>query len=291
MALIPYRDVPQTDPLKLGPPLLVGGQVAEEFYCGDYSCDCATGHLRVGGVLMSVDLGTARIDFLDNQGGPARESLRRSVRAALGEGSIETLRKHYDDVRTFGKDLHFRYVDWSGIKPGELLLWQHAFRAEGIPLFTMGAEEPTGSEGETSEQKPSPKVTLGLQDAYCIEPRCDCKRVVWTVVVPQAGNTVSKVGVVNYSLVKKEPAVLETVGGVDPNSLFVLVANLLSSQPQLVTMYENRYRFMREQLSPLLAAQRQMKNQTKARPAVTANRNEACPCGSGKKYKKCHGAS
>ncbi len=291
MALIPYRDVPETDQLKLDPPLLIGGQVAEEFYCGDFSCDCATGHLRIAGVAMSVDLGTLRVDFLDNQGGAARESLRRSVRETLGKGAITTLRKHYEDVRGFGKNLHFRYVDWSGVKPGELVLWQHAFRAEGIPLFTMGADESTEGQGESSEQQPSPKVTIGLQDAYCIEPRCDCKRVVWTVVVPQAGNTVQKVGVVNYSLVKKEPAVLETAGGVDPNSLFVLVANLLSSQPQLVTMYENRYRFMREQMSPLLAAQRQMKSQTKARPVATANRNEACPCGSGKKYKKCHGAS
>ncbi|MBL8631852.1 MAG: SEC-C domain-containing protein [Myxococcales bacterium] len=292
MALIPYRDVPQASSPQLDPPLLIGGQVAEEFYCGDYACDCATVHLRIGGVVMSVDLGTRRVDFLDNQGGPARESLRRSVRDALGQGSIETLRKHYDDTRTFGKDLHFRYVDWSGVKPGELVLWQHAFRAEGIPLFTMGSEEPTGSEGEASEQKPAPKVTIGLQDAYCIEPKCDCKRVVFTVVVPQAGNTVQKVGVVNYSLVKKEPAVLETAGGVDANSLFVLVANLLSSQPQLVTMYENRYRFMREQLAPILAAQRQAKGQTKARPVVAAaQRNEACPCGSGKKYKKCHGAN
>jgi preprotein translocase subunit SecA len=115
--------------------------------------------------------------------------------------------------------------------------------------------------------------------------------VVWTVVVPGAGNTVQKIGVVNYSLPKKEPAVLESASGVEPNSLFVLIANLLSSQPQLVQMYENRYRFMREQVSPMLAAQRQMHKQTQGRPTATTGRNDACPCGSGKKFKKCHGAN
>jgi uncharacterized protein YchJ len=116
--------------------------------------------------------------------------------------------------------------------------------------------------------------------------------VVWTVVAPSAdGKRVQKIGVVNYSLPKKEPAVLEASPGVEPNSLFVLVANLLSSQPQLQTMYENRYRFLREQVTPLVAAQRQLRSQTQNRPSAAVGRNDSCPCGSGKKYKKCHGAS
>jgi len=292
MALIPYRDVPETEQLKLDPPFQVNGQLAEEFYCGDHACDCATGHLRIGGVVMSVDLGTMRVDFLDNQGGAAREALRKNVRSYLGNGAIEQMRKHYADVREFGKNLHFRYYDWSGVKPGEMVLWQHVFRAEGIPLFTMTSDEKPSEDGTTPEAKPAPQVTIGLQDAYCIEPKCDCKRVVWTVVVPGAGNTVQKIGVVNYSLPKKEPAVMEASTGVDPNSLFVLVANLLASQPQLVTMYENRYRFMREQVSPLLAGQRQLRSQAKTGGTVASvGRNDACPCGSGKKYKKCHGTN
>jgi hypothetical protein len=290
MALIPYRDLPETEQLKKDPPILVNGQPAAEFYCGDHSCDCATGHLRIGGVGMSVDLGTLRVDFLDNQGGPARESLRKAVREVLSGGAIEQLRRHYTEVREFGKQVHFRYFDWSGVKAGELVLWQHVFRAEGIPLFTMGAAEPEPS--ESPAEQPAPQVTIGLQDAYCIEPKCDCKRVVWTVVAPSAdGKRVQKIGVVNYSLPKKEPAVLEASPGVEPNSLFVLVANLLSSQPQLQTMYENRYRFLREQVTPLVAAQRQVRSQTQNRPSAAVGRNDSCPCGSGKKYKKCHGAS
>lgn len=290
MALIPYRDVPETENLKKDPPFSVAGQPVEEFYCGDHACDCATAHLRVGGVVMTVDLGTQRVDFLDNQNAPGRETLRKGVRDAIQSGQLDNLRKHYADTREFGKTLHFRYFDWSGVKPGEMVLWQHVFRAEGIPLFTMTSDEKQpAAEGE--EPKPAPQVSIGLQDAYCIEPKCDCKRVVWTVVSPGPGGAAQKIGVVNYSLPKKEPAVLEVTPGVDANSLFVLVSNLLSSQPQLVKMYENRYRFMRDQVSPLLASQRQLRNQSKQRPQTAVGRNDACPCGSGKKYKKCHGAN
>jgi hypothetical protein len=154
----------------------------------------------------------------------------------------------------------------------------------------MGAAEPEPS--ESPAEQPAPQVTIGLQDAYCIEPKCDCKRVVWTVVAPSAdGKRVQKIGVVNYSLPKKEPAVLEASTGVEPNSLFVLVANLLSSQPQLQTMYENRYRFMREQVTPLWPPSGSCAARRRTGPVAAVGRNDACPCGSGKKYKKCHGAS
>ena len=147
MALIPYRDVPETENLKKDPPFSVAGQPVEEFYCGDHACDCATAHLRVGGVVMTVDLGTQRVDFLDNQNAPGRETLRKGVRDAIQSGQLDNLRKHYADTREFGKTLHFRYFDWSGVKPGEMVLWQHVFRAEGIPLFTMTSDEKPGEDG------------------------------------------------------------------------------------------------------------------------------------------------
>ena len=48
MALIPYRDVPETGQRKLDPPFQVIGQLAEEFYCRDHACDCPTRHPLVG---------------------------------------------------------------------------------------------------------------------------------------------------------------------------------------------------------------------------------------------------
>ena len=95
-------------------------------------------------------------------------------RDAGGKALSRRCASTYEDVRGFWQNPHFRYVDWSGVKPGELVL-QHAFRAEGIPLFTMNRRPPRA---KASRAAAAPKVTIGLQDAYCIEPRCDCKRVV-----------------------------------------------------------------------------------------------------------------
>jgi len=43
-------------------------------------------------------------------------------------------------------------------------------------------------------------------------------------------------------------------------------------------------------LSPQQAVAQRVTAQSPAPSAPAANRNEPCPCGSGKKYKKCHGA-
>ena len=46
-------------------------------------------------------------------------------------------------------------------------------------------------------------------------------------------------------------------------------------------------------LDPVFAADGQIEEEEAPAPAPTAKvgRNDPCPCGSGKKYKKCHGAS
>ena len=109
MAIIPYRDVPATEAQPKDPPLVVAGQTVEEFFCGDERCDCATGHVRIAGVVMTVDLGTARVDFTSQDAAtPAQEVLRASFRKALQEGGIEKLRQHYTQTRVYGQQQHFR---------------------------------------------------------------------------------------------------------------------------------------------------------------------------------------
>jgi uncharacterized protein YecA (UPF0149 family) len=76
---------------------------------------------------------------------------------------------------------------------------------------------------------------------------------------------------------------------VNPNQLFFMVANLLKGQPKLESMYAQRYAFLRSQLTPIMAEQRRQK--TQARTQTTVGRNDPCPCGSGKKFKKCHGVA
>jgi hypothetical protein len=305
MALIPYRDVLQLEASQAqaaaeaptsSEPLVIAGQPVEEFYCGDERCDCATGHVRIAGVVMTVDLGTLRVDFADEQQqNPAREVLRATLRKALQDGAINQLRQHYARTRELGKQHHFRYVDWSSLKAGDVVPWVQVFRAEGVPMFTMTVTPPAKKDGDQPEGSEAPaeqpnQFMLGLSDAYCVEPKCDCQRVVWTVMTAPMGNgnNAQTLGKVAYSFPTGQPSVVETAQGVHPNQLFLLVHNLLKGQKELTAVYRRRYDFLRDQLTPIISRQRRMR--TEARAPQTAGRNDPCPCGSGKKFKKCHGA-
>ena len=289
MALIPYDNVPKPEG-QSEPPLVLAGLPAQEFYCGDERCDCATANLLIANIPLAVDLGTARVDFVDGkQENQARAELAATVRATLEQGGIQTLRAHYAKTREFGRMHHFRYLDWTQLKAGEFVAWQQVFRAEPVPLFTLTLNAAPPAEG--TEPAPPPQIHIGLADNYCVEPRCDCKRVVWTVLTAPRpdSSAIQTLGQVSYSFVTKEQAVTQVSPSVNPNQLYLLVHSLLKNKPDLASLYEQRYDLLRHEVTPLLAAQRREKSQVRANPTV--GRNDACPCGSGKKYKKCHGAA
>ncbi|MBL9003228.1 MAG: SEC-C domain-containing protein [Myxococcales bacterium] len=286
MALIPYAHLPPP----LDPPLLVAEQPLEEYYCGDARCDCATAHVLFVGVPMTIDLGTCRVDYLNEQeqSSQAREVLRQTLRAQLEQGAIKPLREHYQKVREYGRDWHFRYMDWTRLQPGEVVAWDQVFRHLGTPVYTLTKKGTADEHGEADSA--GDEVRLGLADAYCVLPRCDCQRVVWTVVTaPKDGTALRSLGTVEYSLATGQHAVLSTAPGMDPNHLFLLVNNLLQVRPDFISEAQQRYAFLREQLTPIVQLQRSQRMQARHNPA-TVGRNDACPCGSGKKFKRCHGS-
>ena len=298
MALIPYEHLPPPH----DSPIAVFNQPIREFYCGDARCDCATAHVLVAGIPMTVDLGTAHVELVDNrQNQPtptataAQEALVQALRKELADGKISTLRNHYQSVRAYGREQHFRYVDWSAVKAGEFVSWEQVFRSESTPFWTMtqtpkeDAEKGAAEAGAEPGKEPQ-SFLLGLGDAYCIEPRCDCQRVVWSVMTAPTGqpSRAQTIGTVELPFATLQPSVLRHAPQVEPNQLFVLIHNLLRSQPQIVETYKQRYAVLRQHLSPILKAQRRQKSEVHRQP--TTNRNDPCPCGSGKKFKKCHGS-
>jgi len=291
MALIPYEHLPPPH----DPPLVISEQPLQEYYCGDARCDCATAHVLLAGVPMTVDLGTTRVELVDSrQSTPTLQSLTQLLRGKLREGAIAQLRAHYAAVREYGREQHFRYVDWSGLKPGEFVAWEQVFRTESMPMWTMTPNAPSGegkAEADAAPEAAAQKgFLLGLSDSYCIEQRCDCQRVIWSVVTAPAGQPkrTQVLGTVELPFATGQPAVLRHAQGLNPNQIFLLVHNLLQAQPQLVENYRQRYALLRQHLTPLLQAQRRQRSE--AHRQGTAGRNDPCPCGSGKKYKKCHGS-
>ena len=285
MALIPYAHLPPP----LDPPIVVAEQPLEEYYCGDARCDCATAHVLFVGVPMTVDLGTCRVDYLNEQqqSSQAREVLRETLRAQLQEGAIDQLRQHYVKVREYGRDWHFRYMDWTRLQQGEVVSWGEVFRHLGTPLYTLTAKR--NDDAADAADSPPEEIRLGLADAYCVLPRCDCQRVVWSVVTaPKDSNAMRSLGTVEFRFATGQHAVLNVATGMDPNQLFVLVNNLLRARPDFISEAQQRYAFLREQLTPIVQLQRNQRMQARQNPTV--GRNDACPCGSGKKFKRCHGA-
>lgn len=299
MALIPYAHLP----IEKDPPLVVAGTPLQEFFCGDARCDCATAHVVLGGVGMTVDLGTRRVDLIEERGAApssAKETLRQAVRQALTDETLEKLRTHYNQTREHGKTWHFRYVNWTALKPGDTVSFEQVFRHLGTPIYTLTGKPAAPEAAPASapaEAAPSPaapaseveELRLGLADAYCVEPRCDCGRVMWTVLTTPKGSTVAprSLGTVEYDLITQEHAVRKTAPGVDANQLYLAVFNLLRARPAYRQEARERYDLLRQQLSPIVKSQRLQQQQSQQQKVV--GRNDNCPCGSGKKWKKCHG--
>ena len=96
-------------------------------------------------------------------------------------------------------------------------------------------------------------------------------------------------GQVACNLTNGEPAVMESPG-MDPNQLFLLTYNLIRQHPDLLPLYHERYRAVRQMIIPLLQQQRRYQTEQKAQlHRQEPGRNDPCPCGSGKKRKRCHG--
>ncbi|MDW8283096.1 MAG: SEC-C metal-binding domain-containing protein [Myxococcales bacterium] len=291
MALIPYDKVPG----ERDPPLLLEGQPVRELYCGDPRCDCLTGHLLAGGTALAVDVGTGRLDFLDSQTAMAMEPLREQMRRLLrGEGVLERLRAHYQAVRAYGLDHHHEHVDWTHLQPGQLVPWTAVFPREGIEMLPVLKEIRPPPEGRQAPEYTDEDVAfrLGLGDHYCVDARCDCQRVLWEVyaMAPTDRDQVRPLGTVSYDFRKRVPAVDRAAPGVDPDQLLYTVLATLSCFPGLVEEHARRYQRIRQILIPLIQRQRRQQEAERAALLRAVGRNDPCPCGSGKKYKKCHGA-
>jgi hypothetical protein len=113
---------------------------------------------------------------------------------------------------------------------------------------------------------------------------------VWSVLTAPIGQPgrAQAIGTAELSFATGQPAVIRHAPSVQPNQIFALLHNLLRAQPQLVQMYQQRYALLRQHLSPILTGQR--RERSEAHRQQTIGRNDPCPCGSGKKFKKCHGS-
>ena len=132
-------------------------------------------------------------------------------------------------------------------------------------------------------------IAYVLQDMYCLYSLCACKDTLIEFLVFREGKTTPEMPIAavlfNYDNGKWE----EYDKRLSDNRCKMLVREMLREYPDAAGIFKARKarlrtlynRFRKKQLpSP-------MSEQTTKKPS--AGRNDACPCGSGKKFKKCCG--
>ena len=139
-----------------------------------------------------------------------------------------------------------------------------------------------------------------LTEAYCDEANCDCRRVMFNIMTP---DDLEVIATIAYGWETKK-FYAKWFGGDDPDIIKGLqgpVLNLGSEQgpfaKQLLKLVKNILRD-KEYVERIKKHYQMFKAEVKAESkekkptpfrSNKIGRNEPCPCGSGKKYKKCCG--
>jgi hypothetical protein len=149
-----------------------------------------------------------------------------------------------------------------------------------------------------------------IEDMYCAAPHCKCNEAhlmfLWELERPDGTITAEQLfmGKVNFKKKWTVESILRPKGaGAEGNETFskreaeAVMAAFLANEPHVMTRLKETYAEIKKIGARSLKAA-EMKRAVKAleipQPllditAQKAGRNEPCPCGSGKKYKKCHG--
>lgn len=134
-------------------------------------------------------------------------------------------------------------------------------------------------------------------ELYCQDLDCDCRRVLFQVASSAAPDTI--LATINFGWESIE-FYTEWMHGDEEAGREIVNASLDPMNPQseysdhLLDLFQNVMMADPNYVARLRAHYELFKRSLRARPWVNASRpgrNEPCPCGSGKKYKKCCGSN
>lgn len=248
--------------------------------CNNAACEC-------------TDLAISLIP--GNEGNPHPEDVALRFTVDVGEKKLSAKDEAYQPAMDVTR--HFDRVDWQ-------TLW-HTFSdlkrndTENLDLEHTSAKFPMHqaieAEGELvaySEILPygrkffveSSNGTIFLDEQYCLRSGCDCDRVAACFVLIKEGRQSgeSAMATVHYRTGKMTPAEQGTFTQTPTELLRVFT----QMYPDLLKHFAKRHK----QLNLLYGSYRKTLSVTPARTSQKTGRNESCPCGSGKKFKKCCGA-
>ena len=74
----------------------------------------------------------------------------------------------------------------------------------------------------------------------------------------------------------------------EQNQIAEIIKSLHNSQPEVFGILKRRYKEVKN-ASKAIIKKFSLKEKKEEQPNIQVGRNDPCPCGSGKKYKQCHG--
>ncbi len=229
---------------------------------------------------LEIDSGELIVDHEESVVGAARESLRW-LREALDPATVQKLTEwgrsrlvERDRVRAVWTDVEALPV-WRGWRPGDPASYEIAY------------SDPADMDVSLDER------TYTLVDSYCVEAGCTCDHV--EILVERADideNADDGEGIVGSFWVSasKPDAMFDLDTEGDGEKLLRDVWRRALDDRDLGSLLRARGERMRPVGEWLHKNAVALAKPVPVRAAMKPGRNDPCPCGSGKKYKKCCGA-
>lgn len=198
------------------------------------------------------------------------QELRDQVQAGLLSEHLDVLRRHKQNLLDrFDLDKDWKKQDWSWVQRGMCVGWAELF--------------PKSKAWEFEHQG----VSIFVDDQYCATASCACAEAILSFFrIEQRGPDKSEgipLGTVRHDLQTRRHKLESAAPASSAKAVLQLTDTLFKSMPAIHDELDRRMRFMRGFAEWL--EQRRLAEHPK--PAAAPGRNEPCPCGSGRKYKKC----
>ena len=188
----------------------------------------------------------------------------------------EKLLSHYVRAKEYGKKNYIDYISEGMVKmilDGKMVSYSEIFG--GYDLFDKFSFKFNETE------------MWFFEDQYCSNPKCLCNEAMLTFYkIDDSKETQEAEFAVRMNLnnFKYDVEFNEN----EQNQIAEIIKSLHNSQPEVFGILKRRYKEVKN-ASKAIIKKFSLKEKKEEQPNIQVGRNDPCPCGSGKKYKKCCG--
>jgi hypothetical protein len=230
--------------------------------------------LRDGKIDVAVDIDTGEVrPRHEAPAAGASKALLEKFRRCLGAENLQVLRDEWLRIRAEADERRWLSDDWSDIGPGDMVPWPNAF--PGAPEMAF-------------EYRGQRYVAI---DSYCVTPGCACRDAMFTFVRAaekqgSPGGTevcALRIGTLRWRVRETHPLRTSEAEALE------LWKACQQAFPKLRHTVADRFKRMRRFGAVVFGPSEDLSKRAPVGGAAPVGRNDPCPCGSGKKYKKCCG--